>query len=461
MFKRFWITAVALFFLYSFPSTSNAADYAVCVGVNTYSGLPSGSNLQGCVPDARLMERKFRQLGFKQVVVLTDKQATKAGIMSAISTFSTKLVRSDRFVFFFAGHGTRGTDGESVLLPSDASDSTEANDIQVGELYAAVKNLRCDAKTIVLDSCHSGGMVRSMAGLRGNGMLRPRFYVRTSAKNAPGKRSSGTRDVKEWQESDANNVEDVTDGSAGVTYWTAALKTQTAGERLFGSEHHGVFTYHFDKTLTHADTIWRDVATSVTADVMEATDSEQKPVLHPAAISNQIVFGRSSSSPQPDPKPFNIASAFALSAPDQSKLRLVRYPETSPIVVGSANHLKITIGVSGFLVVLNKDPKDQLSVVYPRTNAGGEVVAQPVKAGQTIRIPENSSKIIRPTEPGTDYLKAILFFDEETARLFLSPFRGRQTISTKVAFREWEEVDAGSTTGFVTSESVTLIVPAK
>src|SRR5437016_5583666 len=110
-----WATALAIM-AGALLAGGARADTAVVIGVNHY-GMLQHADLKGCVNDARAVAEGLRKYGFK-VVVLADDQATRQGILGAISQL--KSSSGERVVFYFAGHGTRGTNGRAVLLPSNA-----------------------------------------------------------------------------------------------------------------------------------------------------------------------------------------------------------------------------------------------------------------------------------------------------------------------------------------------------
>ena len=446
-------------------SAVRAEDVAVCFGINEYSGLRPGSNLEGCVPDAKMFAETVRRLGFRPIVK-TDGEATKQGVFNTIRGLN--LRPSDRVIVYFASHGMRNASGASVLLPSDAQDNSEANDIAVDELYAAVNALPAASKFIVMDSCHSGGMVRGERGLKNWGPgLRPRFYVRTNKK----------RDIKAWNETEANDA-DVADNkiqTGPICYYAAALKTQVANEKSFGGESHGVFTYYLCKALSSGTNSWRDLCGTVAGGVNEATENEQQPLLYPTSFLTQVAFG-GGSTPAPAPQPLGLDKVFSVSNPDPNMVSLKRYPDITPVAVNSANYVEITVGAEGYLLLLNRDPNGKLFVIWPKTPTKE---AMKVSVGQKIRVP-NGTRVMRPDTPGSDSLKAILFTSgngggtgstgtqtgtEAGIEMMRSVQRGGATgFSVADAKREmkkaraWREDEDGGN-NFFTSEVITRITP--
>src|SRR5436853_5987474 len=77
-----WATALAIV-AGALLAGGARADTAVVVGVNHY-GMLQHADLKGCVNDAHAVADGLRKYGFR-VVVLADGQATKQGVLGAIS----------------------------------------------------------------------------------------------------------------------------------------------------------------------------------------------------------------------------------------------------------------------------------------------------------------------------------------------------------------------------------------
>ena len=78
MYNTFWTRAggtAALLVSAAFMAGTAQADRAVVVGINEYPKLAQGSNLEGCVNDAKGIETTLKAQGF-EVVSLTNEQAS-------------------------------------------------------------------------------------------------------------------------------------------------------------------------------------------------------------------------------------------------------------------------------------------------------------------------------------------------------------------------------------------------
>jgi hypothetical protein len=154
---------------------------ALCVGINDYPG--TGSDLRGCVNDAKDWKRALESRGY-EVALLLDRQATAAGVTRALEALIGPAGRGDSLVFTFSGHGSWLPDGDSdeadgrdeMLCPHDVADQRYLLDDDLAELFALKP--RGARLTFVSDSCHSGTVSRIFPAderLTARTAPRPRF----------------------------------------------------------------------------------------------------------------------------------------------------------------------------------------------------------------------------------------------------------------------------------------------
>lgn len=138
---------------------------ALCVGINNYPG--TDNDLQGCVNDCNDWQLEFERRNFDEIVKLTDKQATKAEVVSHLRAAVDATEKGDLFVFTYSGHGTwvPDEDGDEpdgkdeALCPWDIG--TTGAVITDDELYEIFSLRHRAARIVVLsDSCHSGSVTR-------------------------------------------------------------------------------------------------------------------------------------------------------------------------------------------------------------------------------------------------------------------------------------------------------------
>ncbi len=157
--------------------TAAANTRAVVVGISDYQD-PGISDLRFAHQDARLFaefleSRSGGQLPKEQIRLLTNEQATMAGIQAALEWLLNNTGNGDRAVIYFSCHGdveTRYDEEKGYLLTYDtpknnyrlnAIDIRYLNEHIIGELS------RHGAKVIVImDACHSGTLAGEGIGGR-------------------------------------------------------------------------------------------------------------------------------------------------------------------------------------------------------------------------------------------------------------------------------------------------------
>jgi peptidoglycan/xylan/chitin deacetylase (PgdA/CDA1 family)/uncharacterized caspase-like protein len=142
--------------------------WAIVIGIDDYAKWPK---LQYAARDAQAVrETLIQSFGFapERVVSLTNKEATRTGILAA---FHDKLTHSgmkknDRLFVFFAGHGaTRQlSSGRDLgyIIPVDSDPNQFATDaIPMTELQNIAESVTAKHAFFVMDACYSGlGLTR-------------------------------------------------------------------------------------------------------------------------------------------------------------------------------------------------------------------------------------------------------------------------------------------------------------
>ncbi len=148
---------------------------ALLVGINNYKYSDKISALGGSLNDVHDMRQvligKF-EFAPENILVLTDSQATHAAIINAIQThLIAKAQPGDIVVFHYSGHGSQMKDVthkmingvDETIVPYDSRDPAgTVFDISGAELHPLLLQLAKKTKnlTFILDSCHSGTLVR-------------------------------------------------------------------------------------------------------------------------------------------------------------------------------------------------------------------------------------------------------------------------------------------------------------
>jgi WD40 repeat protein len=134
--------------------------YVLAVGVSDY---PGDLKLNYAARDAQAIEQTFRdksRLMFRQVEtrLVTDKDATRSGILKGLSWLRKEMTQRDVAVVFFAGHGQKDADGRFYLLPVDVdTDDLVATGVADDDLKKMLAGL--PGRVIaLLDACHAGAV---------------------------------------------------------------------------------------------------------------------------------------------------------------------------------------------------------------------------------------------------------------------------------------------------------------
>jgi hypothetical protein len=190
------------------------------------------------------------------------------------------------------------------------------------------------------------------------------------------------------------------------------------------------------------------VQADVGAQVARATASEQQPLLVPNKYLKRFVFSDDS----PESVTLSLAQIYKLASPDPFKIAVRMEPALSPVKVGDRVRFKALVGKEGYLLLVNRDPGNKVSLLFP---AGSDVEEAHVTAGATIFVPADPTAALAPDTPGTDGVKAFLFARKETAAAFLAALR--EGLTTNELLARLQNVSAKDAE-FYTSELITLIV---
>lgn len=221
---------------------AQAATYALVVGVDEY---PNDVSLDGAVKDAEDVARALQGAGVARIAKFINAEARKADIRKAWDGLLAEAVEGDTLVFTYAGHGSQmpqivdgdeedGLD-EFLQLPGfdrNRAEETSSEIIVDNELnewlkLAEGKGLRV---LFVSDSCHSGGMSRSV---RGKSRLAPAITVKLKAPSAEAVSGASIREG----------------GFQQVTVLAASLESQPTPEVMIGGEARGALSWSFARAL--------------------------------------------------------------------------------------------------------------------------------------------------------------------------------------------------------------------
>ena len=159
------------------------------IGIDLYAD-PAFPDLKGAARDARNMRALLTDfLGFEPAAVrmLTDRDATRAAILDGVRRWLVAGTRpGDRALLYFAGHGyfQPDEDGDEedgydealaphdVRLIANGDPMTLDNHILDDEIGALFARLRDRQAYLIVDSCHSGTVTRTLDPAAGGRLLR-------------------------------------------------------------------------------------------------------------------------------------------------------------------------------------------------------------------------------------------------------------------------------------------------
>ena len=383
------------------------ADKALVVGVNRYPNLKN-ADLDGCLNDSQRMGAVLEKRGFTVVRLANPKHEE---IISALQALQTACKPDERFLFYFAGHGTKIANGNGVLLPTDAEDDKEDHYLTGQKLSEMVRGIPAKSRTVFLDACFSGAV--RVKSIRKRGKTR---YYRIKT------RGEQPKEAPEQVNQADDNTNIVPDDA--IACFAAASRTQVAEEDDFDGKPHGIFTYFLTQRLEKADndSRWGEFQAAVSGDVSShALPRTQNPVFSPTEHAQRPLFAGSGAVPPAQPKPKRtLWDDFNEDFKSMSRLRLRMTPNRKTVLVGENISFQIQIGKrGGYLVVLEKDTDDKVYLLHPLS---GKVDDAEVKASTLYRSPFDKEQNWKASSSGTERVKALLFRSKQEAESFLSAF---------------------------------------
>jgi WD40 repeat protein len=142
------------------PAVELPTLYVLAVGVAAY---PGDLKLNYSAQDAEAITRLFKEKSkppFREVVpkLLTDRDATRAGILDGLDWLGRQMTQRDVGVVFFSGHGYRDEKGRFYLLPVDVNlDRLLATGVANDDFRQALEAMP-GRVLVLLDACHAGAV---------------------------------------------------------------------------------------------------------------------------------------------------------------------------------------------------------------------------------------------------------------------------------------------------------------
>jgi hypothetical protein len=132
---------------------------ALLVGVSDYGGRTS--NLPNTDADAQELYNSLRGAGLLHPasIVLTNEEATTAGVRAAFARIAAAAGPNDTFMFFFSGHGDQVDVPVSAAELDARAETIELRDAAMTDaaLTPLFHSVRARTSLVVIDACYAGG----------------------------------------------------------------------------------------------------------------------------------------------------------------------------------------------------------------------------------------------------------------------------------------------------------------
>ncbi len=151
---------------YSGTITLSFERRALLVGLNKYSPAYGPSDLNACIADAEgirdtmLLGDPSNRWSGANIQMLTNAQATKVSIRSAIMTMASSSQAGDLVLYYHSGHGGQT---DPAANPSNTYVCAYDSAYKDSDLAADLAAFQSEVSVIIIiDTCHSGGMFKSV-----------------------------------------------------------------------------------------------------------------------------------------------------------------------------------------------------------------------------------------------------------------------------------------------------------
>lgn len=173
------LTILSVVLIFSSLQLSAQTKRALVIGIGEQADK-SWAKINGD-KDVPLVQQMLHKVGYTDVRTLVNKQATKAGIISAFKKLAAQCTDGDIVYIHFSGHGQQVTDvngdegkedgWDEAWIPYDAYLKYDAKrykgekhliDDELNTLLTAIRNKIGDSGKllVVVDACHSGDSSR-------------------------------------------------------------------------------------------------------------------------------------------------------------------------------------------------------------------------------------------------------------------------------------------------------------
>ncbi|MEK6763497.1 MAG: caspase family protein [Nitrospirota bacterium] len=237
------------------------AKRAVLIGINRYQ-VP-GADLRGCVNDVKnLTNALTTYYGFsaQDITSLTDLQATKKAMQSAIQKLIASGKKGDTLLLHYSGHGANVPDDngdeadhrDEILCPTDLDWNDPLRD---DWLRKTLNKLRSGVSlTVIMDCCHSGSNTRAFtppdAPIKERFLPCPLDLMATES----GRKLRGTlRGQLGKAPRGRKRKSDIVHADIKEMLITGCRDTQTSADAHIGGSFNGALTYYLVESIKAAE----------------------------------------------------------------------------------------------------------------------------------------------------------------------------------------------------------------
>lgn len=215
--------AIAALMLPLASGTAGAADKALIVGVGKHIHIPE-SDLPGIDLDIDMARDIASMMGFENVTLLKDQQATLDNVRKALAGLAQGAGANDRVLIYFSGHGMQVPDDsgdeadkmDEALVMSDArSEGGKVVGVLLDDEFdKALARIPAAQVTVLIDACHSGTATKAFT------LARSSVDTRSSKSLGPGVGEMVEKTIK---------MADLSAGAAGTRAYGVTAKPEMGG----------------------------------------------------------------------------------------------------------------------------------------------------------------------------------------------------------------------------------------
>lgn len=259
---------------------------ALIVAISKYPQALGWGELSS-VNDIKLIKDALLRQGFKEqnIAVITDKQATLAGITAAMDQHLIQKVQpGDIAVFHFSGHGQQieddnGDEGDALdesIVPYDAPAEYRPGPVKhfrddlMGQKLSQLRTKLGEKGNllVIVDACHSGTMTRGGGRTRGTSQI----YASPTFKTTQGK-------VRTLTDNAYNITNDAKDLAPMASFFASSPQEQNQEAVLPDGTGTGSLSLAFSRALANADknTSYRGLFDNIKVE-MSSLVSQQTPL---------------------------------------------------------------------------------------------------------------------------------------------------------------------------------------